>query len=74
MKPMPVKDRVKWRVHFSLTDPASHWREVWEWCWQTFGHPGTDPDTGVYSGWDYHGGDIYFYDKKCVTMFTLRWS
>lgn len=64
----------RWIVHYSLTDPASDWRKVYEWCWETFGHPGTDPDSGAYHNWDYHGGYIYFYDEKCVTMFTLRWS
>jgi hypothetical protein len=48
--------------------------EIWNWCWATFGHPGTDPDTGVKSEWDYHGGWLYFYDEKYVTMFILRWS
>ena len=48
--------------------------EVWKWCWATFGHPGTDPDTGVKSGWDYHGSWLYFYEEKYVRMFILRWS
>lgn len=69
-----TKDKDRWMVHFSLTDPASNWREVWDWCWSTFGHPGTDPDTGIYSDWDYHGGWIYFYDEKLVVWFQLRWS
>ena len=64
----------RWETHYSLTDPRSPWRQVWDWCWQTFGHPGTDPDTGVKSSWDYHGGDLYFYDEKCVTMFLLKWQ
>ena len=64
----------RWEIHHSLTDPASNWREVWEWCWRTFGHPGTDPKPGVKSLWDYHGRWFYFYDEKCVTMFVLKWS
>ena len=70
----PTKIKNRWEIHFSITNPASNWKEIWEWCWQSFGHPGTDPETGVYSGWDYHGGSIYFYNEKCVTMFVLRWS
>jgi hypothetical protein len=65
---------VYWEMHYSLTDPASKFMEIWNWCWATFGHPGTDPDTGVKSEWDYHGGWLYFYDEKYVTMFVLRWS
>jgi hypothetical protein len=48
--------------------------DLYKWLWSSFGHPGTDPDTGVHSGWDYHGGWIYFYDEKWVTAFLLRWS
>lgn len=64
----------RWQVYHSLIDPESDSREVWEWCWQTFGHPGTHPETGVKNSWDYRGGWIYFYDEKCVTLYTLRWS
>lgn len=67
-------DRNRWEIHFSLTDPTSKFQEVWEWCWQTFGHPGTDPDTGAYSGWNYHGGWIYIFDEESVLIFTMRWS
>ena len=50
------------------------WPEgLYDWLWE-LGHPGTDPDTGVYSGWDYHGGWIYFYKEEYVTAFLLRWS
>lgn len=72
LKHRPLRGR--WEMHYSLTDPVSKFTEIWKWCWATFGHPGTDPDTGVKSGWDYHGGWIYFYDEKYVTMFILRWS
>ena len=48
--------------------------DLYKWLWDSFGHPGTDPDTGEYSGWDYHGGWIYFYEEKYVTIFLLRWS
>lgn len=61
-------DRNRWEIH------DSQWGEVFKWCWQTFGHPGCDPDTGVKSNWDYHGGWIYFFDEKCVMMYTLRWQ
>jgi len=67
-------DRGRWEMHHSLTAPASKFMEIWNWCRATFGHPGTDPDTGVKSNWDYHSGWIYFYEEKCVTMFILRWS
>ena len=46
---------------------------LWAWLCD-FGHPGTDPDSGEFSGWDYHGGWIYFYDEKLVTAFLLRWA
>ena len=70
---MPVYKNKRWQIHLSLTDPESMWKTVFEWCWATFGHPGTDPDTGVKSNWDYHGGWIYFYEEKYVTMYVLRW-
>lgn len=63
----------RWEVQYSLTNPASNWKEVWEWCWQTFGHPGFNTNTHQ-RVWDYHGGFIRFYDEKCVTMYLLRWT
>lgn len=63
--------RNRWEVYISLTSP---WSEVWNWCWQTFGHPGTDPDTGQMSSWDYAGGWIYLFDEESVLIFTMRWS
>lgn len=67
-------DRNRWEVHYSLTHPASNGTEVLDWCWSTYGHPGTDPDSGVKSAWDYWGGWIYFYDKETVMLYNLRWS
>ena len=64
----------RWEIHFSLTNPESKFQEVWGWCWDVFGHPGTDPDTGIKSAWDYHGGYIYLFDKESVLMFSLRWT
>jgi hypothetical protein len=78
MKKFPVKtwdirhcpDRGRWETYRQpLIWPAG----MWAWLWQ-LGHPGTDPDTGVHSGWDYHGGWIYFYDERLVSAFLLRWS
>jgi len=70
---MPVYKNKRWQIHLSLTDPESMWKTVFEWCWATFGHPGTDPDTGVKSNWDYHSGWMYFYEEKYVTMYVLKW-
>lgn len=64
----------RWEDYNSLFDPKSRWRAKFDWCWQTFGHPGTDPETGVKSSWSYHGGWIYFYDEKYVSMYQLAWS
>ena len=74
--PVPVrhKDWNRWDLYFSLTNIESKWHLVHRWCWDTFGHPGTNPETGVKSDWDYHGGYIYFYNEKYVTMYILRWS
>ena len=74
LKHRPLRGR--WEMHVSphCPDPESKFMEIWNWCCATFGHPGTDPDTGVKSEWDYHGGWLYFYDEKYVTMFVLRWS
>lgn len=64
----------RWTVHYSLTDPSSYRQEVWKWCWQTFGHPGTDPESGIKSQWDYHGGWLYLYSEEALAWFKLRWS
>lgn len=64
----------KWEAHYSLTTPGTKWREVWEWCWETLGHPGTDPDTGVHSGWDYHGGWIKLRSDEELFLFQLRFG
>ena len=64
-------DRGRWETYRIPQD----WPfDLYKWLWNSFGHPGTDPDTGVHSGWDYHGGWIYFYDEKWVNAFLLRWA
>lgn len=68
------KHHNRWLLRFGLTDPESNFKKVHDWCWQTFGYPGTDSETGVKSDWDYDGGWIYFYNERCVTMFLLRWA
>ena len=68
----PNHDR--WQVHYSVTHIASNWEEVLKWCWKTFGHPGTNPETGQKNSWNYQGGWIYFYDEKLVTMYSLKWT
>lgn len=62
----------KWEWYYSPQGPEM--MKLWQWCWDTFGHPGTDPDTGVYSGWDSHGGWIKFREEKDAMLFKLRWS
>ena len=50
---------------------------LYQWLWDTFGHPGTDPDSGnqcKHSGWDYHGGWIYIYREDYLMLFKLKWS
>lgn len=54
--------------------PADWPGDLFKWLHDTFGHPGTDPDTGVYSNWDYHGGWIYLYREEHLTLFNLRWQ
>jgi hypothetical protein len=64
-------DRGRWETYLIPQDwPFALYR----WLWDSFGHPGSDPEDGVVSNWDYHGGWIYFYDEKLVTAFLLRWS
>lgn len=62
----------RWELYYVPQSPQ--WKQMFTWCWQTFGHPGTDPDSGVKSDWDYHSGYIYFYDEKCVVLYSLRWK
>lgn len=64
----------RWEANYSLTNVKDNWRAVWEWCWGMFGHPGTDPDSGVKSEWDYHGGSVYFYSEHSAMIFALRWD
>jgi hypothetical protein len=47
--------------------------DLYKWLWDTFEHPGTDPDTGIHSGWDYYGGWIYLYKEEFLLLFNLRW-
>lgn len=67
------KKNKRWVVHVPLGSYEPKFREIHEWCWKTFGHPGTDPDTGVYSHWDYHGGFFYLYNEETVNWFKLKW-
>lgn len=62
--------RMRWESYRNPLD----WGEVYEWLWTTFGHPGTDPVTGITSDWDYHGGWLYLYNEQALLMFKLRWS
>ena len=66
-------EKNRWQCHLSLTNPKSQYSVIHKWCWQTFGHPGTDPETGINSGWDYSGGCIYFYQEELAIMCNLRW-
>jgi hypothetical protein len=71
-----------WR--FEKSQRGNHWQTyrlpldwpegLYGWLWDTFGHPGYHPDTGKHSGWDFHGGWIYFFDEEYVVVFLLRWS
>ena len=62
----------KWETYYS--PQGTEMAALYKWCWETFGHPGTDPETGVHSGWDSHGGWIKFKSTEELTMFLLRWS
>jgi hypothetical protein len=45
------------------------------WCWDKFGHPGTDPETGEYGGWNWDNYQTFMFDnEKDAIMFALRWS
>jgi len=70
-KHRPDRD-YKWEWYYSPQGPETH--SVLSWCWATYGHPGTDPDTGVYSGWECTGGWIKFRDEKDMLLFVLRWT
>ena len=64
-------NRERWETYRQPLD----WPDgVYSWLWRTFGHPGCDPEDGVISGWDYHGGWIYFYKEEHVSAFLLKWS
>lgn len=64
----------RWEAHYSLVDTKSGWRERLQWCLRTFGAPTINTETGMPKNWGYHGGYIYLYDEKHVTMYLLRWS
>lgn len=72
--PQYIQSRNRWEVHYSFTDTRSKFKKVHDWCWETFGHPGTDPDTEVKGSWDYRSGWIYLFDEASVMLFLLRWS
>ena len=57
-------DRERWETYRSPVD----WPyELYGWLHRSFGVPNN-------TTWEYHGGWIYFYDEKCVTMYSLRWQ
>ena len=45
--------------------------EVYGWCWQTFGHPGSALGTGQ---WDSHARFIKLKTTEEVLLFKLRWK
>jgi hypothetical protein len=63
------KKNKRWQTYY-----AAIYQEMFDWCHSTFGHPGTDPETGVHSGWDYQAGWLFIYNEKNAIIFTLRWS
>ena len=57
-------NRRRWETYRLPLD----WPEgLYKWLNETFDRPGD-------GSWDYHGGWIYFYDERCLTLFTLRWA
>jgi hypothetical protein len=54
----------KWEAYYSPQGPEM--RELYAWCWQTFGHTGVN--------WDNHGGWIKLKGDEELIMFKLRWS
>ena len=75
--PMPIKALLNgksWVINFSLITREVSCLPVWEWCWDNFGHPGTDPETGVKSVWDYYSGWLFLYDEKAIVMYILKWG
>ncbi len=70
-KHRPDRD-YKWEWYYS--PQGKEFLSVYGWLWDTFGHPGTDPETGVHSGWDSHGGWIKFKEESDMLLFLLRWS
>ena len=74
--PIPVRHPLcdnRWDLWMNVLYPDRR-SLIYCWCWDNFGHPGTDPETGVKSAWDYNDGYIYFFDEKCVTMYILKWG
>ena len=63
-------DKKRWETYRTPIDwPFG----LYGWLWE-LGNPLSDLAGNESSGWDYHGGHIYFYDEKLVTAFLLRWS
>lgn len=61
-------DRGRWETY---RNPGDWPGGLYQWLFETFGlNQGMDRD----SGWEYHGGWIYFYKEEHVSAFLLRWA
>lgn len=70
---------LRWEVYYNITRLDNRWKEIIDWCWQTFGHPGAALGEGI---WDYstsgsagvYFGAVYVFTESDAMMFNLRWT
>jgi hypothetical protein len=70
-----VHPSLDWVISTEMSN--QYWRNVEEWCINTFGKSGTQDKPGVwspYQKWYYNDAKFWFKEKKDLEWFILKWA